>query len=256
MLSSALNTRRWPRHHVDLPVRIVIPNGPLNSTVAGRATEISGGGMALRSPLGLKPGDLMQVEFPTANPSGVVAVVRNHKDGFFGVEFLSQLPSRHRTLNKLSQTCDPKTLFAGLRRKQLEIIQVQKEIEALNLVIPLLADDKKERAESSLPHRLELDRGFVVELLSRLPSRDRTLNKSNQTCDPKTLFAGLRRKQLEIMQVQKEIEALSLAILLLADDKKEISESPLSNPSELDRRPWPSMGLKRAPHKPLQPLGS
>ena len=135
--------------------------------------------MALHSPLGLKPGDLMQVEFPTSNPVGVMAVVRNHKDDCFGVEFLSQLPSRHRTLNKLSQTCDPKTLFAGLRRKQLEI-----------------------------------------------------------------------------MQVQKEIEALSLAILLLADDKKEISESPLSNPSELDRRPWPSMGPKRAPHKPLQPLGS
>jgi hypothetical protein len=209
--------------------------------------------MALHSPLGLKPGDLMQVEFPTSNPSGVMAVVRNHKDDCFGVEFLSQLPSRHR-LNKSNQTCDPKTLLAGLRRKRVEI--TQREIEALNLVILLLADDKKERAESSLPHHFELDRSFVVELLSRLPSQDRTLNKSNQTCDPKTLLAGLRRKQLEIVQVQREIEALNLAIPLLADDQKESAESPLPHPSELDRRPWPSLGPKWAQQKPSQPLSS
>ncbi len=158
MLSSSLNTRRWPRHRVDLPVRILIPNGLLTSTVPGRATEVSGSGMALHSTLGLKPGDLMQVEFPTSNPSGVMAVVRNHKDDCFGLEFLSQLPSRDRTLNKSHQTCDLKTLLAGLRRKQLEIMQVQREIEALNLAILLLADDKRESAESSLPHGSELDR--------------------------------------------------------------------------------------------------
>jgi len=253
MLSSSLNTRRWPRHHVDLPVRIVIPNGPLTGTVAGRAIEISGSGMALHSPLGLKPGDLMQVEFPTSNPSGVMAVVRNHKDDCFGVEFLSRLPSRHRTLNKSNQTCTPKTLLAGLRRKRLQIMQVQREIEALNLAIPLLADNKKESAGSSQPHHWELDRSFVVELLSRLPSRDKTLNESNQTCDPKTLLAGLRRKQLEIMQVQTEIEALNLAILLLADDKdkKEWAGSSLPRPSELDGRPWPSLVPRRAQQNPL-----
>jgi hypothetical protein len=245
MLSSSLNTRRWPRHRVDLPVRIVIPNGRLTSAVPGRATEISGSGMALRSTLGLKPGDLMQVEFPTSNPVGVMAVVRNHKDDCFGVEFLRQLPSRDKTLNKSNHSCDPKTLLAGLHRKQLEIMQVQREIDALNLAIPLLADDKRECAESSLPHRSEL------EFLSQLPSRDKTLNKANHSCDPKTLFAGLRRKQLEIMQVQREIEALNLAIPLLADDKRECAESSLPHGSELDRRPWPSPGPKRAQQKPL-----
>jgi hypothetical protein len=256
MLSSSLNTRRWPRHRVDLPVRIVIPDGPLTSTVPGRASEISGSGMALHSPLGLKSGDLMQVEFPTSIPSGVMAVVRNHKDDCFGVEFLSRLPSRRRTVNKSNQTSDPKTLLAGLRRKQLEIRQVQREIEALNIAVLLLADDKKKCAGSSQAHRWELDRSFVMELLSRLPSRDKTLNESNQTCDPKTLLAGLRRKQLEMMQVQREIEALNLAIPLLADDKKECAESPLPHRAELDRRPWPSLGPKRAQQKPSQLLGS
>jgi hypothetical protein len=251
MLSSSLNTRRWPRHRVDLPVRIVIPDGLLTSTVAGRATEISGSGMAVHSTLGLKPGDLMQVEFPTSNPSGVMAVVRNHKDDCFGVEFLKQLTSRDITLNKSNQTCDPKTLFAGLRRKKLEIMQVQREIEALSLAIPLLADDKREGAESSLPHGSKLDRRIGVECPRQLPSRDITLNKSNQTCDPKTLLAGLHRKKLEIMQVQREIEALNLAIPLLADDKKESAEPSLPQRSELDRRPWPSPGLKPAQQKPL-----
>ena len=232
MLSSSLNTRRYPRHHVDLPVRIVVPNGLSTSTVPGRATEISGNGMALRSTLGLKPGDLMQVEFPTSNPSGVVAVVRNQRGDRFGLEFLSQMRSRDKTLNRSNQTCDPKTLWAGLRRKQLEILQVQREIEALNLAIPLLADDKRKCDESSLPHRSEL-------------------NKSNQTCDPKALWAGLRRKQLEILQVQREIEALNFAMLLLADDKRESSEPSLPHSSELDRRPWPSPGPKRTQQKPV-----
>jgi hypothetical protein len=212
--------------------------------------------MALHSTLGLKPGDLMQVEFPSSNPSGVMVVVRNHKDDCFGLEFLSQLPSRDRTLDKSNRTCDPKTLWAGLRRKQLEIMQVQREIEALNLAIPLLADDKRERAESSRPHGSELNRSLGLEFLSQQPSRDRTLNKSNQACDPKTLWAGLRRKQLEIIQVQREIEALNLAILLLSDDKRECAESSLPHGSELHRRPWPSLGPKRAQQKTVQPLGS
>jgi hypothetical protein len=144
------------------------------------------------------------------------------------------------------------TEYLRLRRKQLEIMQVQREIEALNLAVLLLADDKRECAESSLPHGSELDRSFgVVQFLSQTPSRDRTLNKSNHSCDPKTLLAGLRRKQLEIMQVQREIEALNLAILLLADDKRECAESSLPHGSELDRRPWPSLGPQRAQQKPL-----
>jgi len=36
-------------------------------------------------------------------------------------------------------------------------------------------------------------------------------------CSPQALFAGLRRKREELRQVQREIEALKLAIVLLAD---------------------------------------
>ena len=109
--------------------------------------------MAVHSGLPLKPGDLMQVHFPTSNPSGVTAVVRNRTDDCFGLEFVSQLPSGSQSPEKPRNSCDPKTLFPSLRRKQLEIRQVQKEIEALTLAILLLADDEKKTTEPSTPRR-------------------------------------------------------------------------------------------------------
>ena len=130
--------------------------------------------MAVRSTLALKLGDKMQVQFQT-NPSGVTAVVRNRKDDCFGLEFLPQLPAADRTLHQSTfvrnlagggtsesqesarHLCSPKTLLAGLRRKLLEIEQVQREIDALNLSILLLADDEKKNPESSLLRRPKLE---------------------------------------------------------------------------------------------------
>jgi hypothetical protein len=180
VLSSPLNTRRWERHHVDLPVRIVMLDGPFTSAV-GRATEISRNGMAIRSTLALKPGDLMQLQFPISNPSVVTAVVRNRKDDCFGLEFLPEPLSGDRTLNQSKVVCNP---------------------------------------------------GGGRTLESHASTR--------HSCTPKTVFAGLRRKQLEIKHVQREIEALNLAIVLLAEEEKKNPESPLSRPPQLKTRPWPA----------------
>jgi hypothetical protein len=116
--------------------------------------------MAVHSTLPLKPGDMMQLYFPTSNPSGVTAVVRNRTDDCFGLEFISQLPSGYQSPESSElprNSCSPKTLFASLRRKQLEIKQVHTEIEALNLAILLLADDEKKNPESPMPCRPNLD---------------------------------------------------------------------------------------------------
>ena len=170
MLSSPLNTRRWERHHVDLPVRLIIANGVSTSSALARATEISRNGMAVHSTLALKLGDLMQVQFPISNPSGVTAVVRNRRDNCFGLEFLPQASLGERATHEQSRpreiaakpstlpSCTPKALLAGLRRKQLEMKQLKREIEAIKLAIPLLADDEKKIPESSLPRRLELEK--------------------------------------------------------------------------------------------------
>jgi len=134
----------------------------LTTPVAARGTDISRAGMALRAAIALKPGDLMQIQFPTSAPSRVTAVVRNSAGGRLGLEFLTQLPpddaapepakallnSNLRALPVSSATsyhsCTPQTLFTGLRRKQEELRQVKREIEALHVAILLLADDERE----------------------------------------------------------------------------------------------------------------
>jgi PilZ domain-containing protein len=168
------STRRWTRHHVNLPVRIIALNGILTTPVPARGSEISRAGMALYAPVALKPGDLMRLQFPTSKPSGVNAVVRNRAGECLGLEFLSQLPPDDEAMDRsilpdsvlggsselrktVRDSCNPQALFAGLRRKQEELTQVQKEIEALNVAILLLADAQEEVSRLSRPGRLELD---------------------------------------------------------------------------------------------------
>jgi hypothetical protein len=99
----------------------------------------------------------MQLEFPTAKPLQVSAVVRNRSANCLGVEFLAQLPSneaadgRRTILNSTVSNCresreqarvtpDPEALHAGLRRKQQQLLQLRREIESLITIIPLLAE--------------------------------------------------------------------------------------------------------------------
>jgi hypothetical protein len=87
------NTRRWQRHQVKLPVRIITANDISEITVPGLTTEISQGGMALYGGVPLQPGDLMEVEFQTSNRLRVAASVRDRNGYCFGLEFLGLLPS-------------------------------------------------------------------------------------------------------------------------------------------------------------------
>jgi hypothetical protein len=87
------NTRRWQRHPVKLPVRIITANDISEIAVPGLTTEISRGGMALYGGVPLQPGDLMQVEFETSNRVRVAASIRDRNGYCFGLEFLGVLPS-------------------------------------------------------------------------------------------------------------------------------------------------------------------
>jgi len=87
------NTRRWQRHPVQLPVRIITPNEVSEITVPGLTTEISRGGMALYGGVPLQPGDLMAVEFETSNRVRIAASIRDRNGYCFGLEFLGVLPS-------------------------------------------------------------------------------------------------------------------------------------------------------------------
>jgi hypothetical protein len=76
-MSGTLNTRRWQRQEVDLPVCVAGFNGTSGPVVCGRATEISEGGMAVYAGVDLKPNDLMQIEFQAPLRTRVTAIVRN-----------------------------------------------------------------------------------------------------------------------------------------------------------------------------------
>lgn len=93
-----VNTRRWPRHQVDMPVSVVLLNGMSRMVVPGRATEISEGGMAFYAGMiHPKPGDLMEVEFQAPSYARVAGIIRNRACFCFGVEFLTPLPPDKET---------------------------------------------------------------------------------------------------------------------------------------------------------------
>lgn len=174
--------RRWPRYKVELPVRVTALNGVLTTPVTARGSAISRAGMALHGCVALNPGDLMELQFPIAEPSRFSAVVRNRNGNCLGLEFVSQVL--------------PDTDAAADQSRSLP---------GSVLVEPL-------KSPKSLP----------------------------DSCTPQTLYAGLRRKQDELKQLKKEIEVLSVAILLLAEDEKDLCKHPIPGRLEPDIRPWPS----------------
>ena len=155
MNTSATNTRRWQRHPMDLPVR-VLPCSRLPAiAMTGRGTELSHGGMALYTGIDLEPNDLIEVEFLVSDPLRVMATVRNRSGYYFGLEFLAILPGQASGLPKNrppalpaeiagnENIADPlliKKVFAALHRKALEIKRVQQEIDALLTAAVLLAE--------------------------------------------------------------------------------------------------------------------
>lgn len=192
------NTRRWPRYEIDLPVRIIGVNGILTTPVMARGSDISRAGMALHASLALNPGDMMQLQFPTAEPSRVNAIVRHRRGDLLGLEFLSQLPPDDDTKRQITSMPNPvshqQTIAKAAPNTALKPISVLKKTAPAN---------------------------------------------GHAGCTPNQLFAGLRRKQEEFRQLEKEIELLSVAILLLAEDDSEIGTLPTPRRPESENRPWP-----------------
>ena len=86
-------TRRWPRHHVNVPVMVVTAPKQVRREVAAIATELNEGGLALCTDIDLNIGDLVEIVFVVsccALPLKFKGVVRNrHRYGcYYGIEFL------------------------------------------------------------------------------------------------------------------------------------------------------------------------
>jgi len=84
--------RRWRRHKVDVPIRVIIRRPDKTSLFDGRGNELSEGGMALTAGVELRPGATIDIEF-TPPYSGLpirhTGVVRNRTGYRYGIEFLA-----------------------------------------------------------------------------------------------------------------------------------------------------------------------
>lgn len=83
-----INTRRWPRFHVHLPVLIAAETADSQIAIPGMVSAISRSGMEVYGGVPLRPGDLMEVEFRTAGTVRIAGIVRNRSGYCFGMEFL------------------------------------------------------------------------------------------------------------------------------------------------------------------------
>jgi hypothetical protein len=117
------NTRRWQRHQVKLPVRIITINDVATIAVPGLTTEISQGGMSLYGGVSLQPGDLMEVEFQTPGLLRVAGAVRDRNGYCFGLEFATLLPGEETepatpdfaaTINQQISVAGPNLLTDGV----------------------------------------------------------------------------------------------------------------------------------------------
>jgi len=83
----AINTRRWPRYHVHLPVFIAVKAEDGSVAVPGLVSEVSRSGMELYGGVDLHPGDVMEVEFQAPGGVRIAGIVRNRSGYCFGLEF-------------------------------------------------------------------------------------------------------------------------------------------------------------------------
>lgn len=86
---NSINTRRWPRYHVHLPVLIAVNPKTPNIVVPGLICELSRSGMEIYGGVNRQPGEEMEIEFETSGGATVrvAGIVRNRTGFCFGIEF-------------------------------------------------------------------------------------------------------------------------------------------------------------------------
>jgi hypothetical protein len=84
--------RRWPRHSIDIPLRVVAGARAPSVEVPGHGTEINEGGVTVDAKVELRVGDEVEVEllppdFPNT-PIRLRGAIRHGAGSHYGVEFL------------------------------------------------------------------------------------------------------------------------------------------------------------------------
>jgi hypothetical protein len=206
-MSATLNTRRWQRQEVDLPVCVAGFNGTSGPVVRGRATEISEGGMAVYAGVDLKPNDLMQVEFQ-APRTRLTAVVRNRSGYCFGLEFLTPLPvdgeqniSTRQSPRDPASAPEPNLTSPAAQRISKEA-QVAKGSAVAYLVMAKVLQNAGKQAEA----QKALEQALVCFVQSR--------------------NAHLKAKEIEMNRLRAQIDALRTVTPLLQDSQRQDRVDP------------------------------
>jgi hypothetical protein len=86
------NTPRWPRFHLDVPIRVIVHTESKTSVISGRGNELSEDGMCLTAGVELRLGDETEIEFTppySGAPIRIRGVVRNRSGYRYGMEFVA-----------------------------------------------------------------------------------------------------------------------------------------------------------------------
>jgi hypothetical protein len=173
-LRRPVNTRRWPRFHVHLPVSIASIAGSSAITVPGLVSELSQGGMELYGGVHRRPGELLEVEFHTSESLKIAGIIRNRSGYCFGLEFLS--------LTRSSLPDATRSELPGQTRQ---------------LDLSLLGLEPATSAENSgpMPDEAALAELFLVRHDNYLRARDLIIKR-------------LRQRALEMRRFRQEMEML------------------------------------------------
>lgn len=95
--------RRWSRHNLDVPIRLIATLPGQVKIVSGRGRDISEGGMMVFAGIELRVDEIVEVEFtpPFGGPLRVAASVRNRTGYYYGLEFLRDSDEDLRSANRL-----------------------------------------------------------------------------------------------------------------------------------------------------------
>ncbi|MGZ4787940.1 MAG: PilZ domain-containing protein [Terriglobales bacterium] len=88
-----INTRRYRRYRLDVPVRVIVHSEEKTRIIHGRGHELNEGGLAVNAGVELEVADEVEVEFTpayTGQPLRARAVVKNRNGYRYGLAFLTE----------------------------------------------------------------------------------------------------------------------------------------------------------------------
>ena len=93
--SQIINTRRYRRYKLDVPVRVIVHSDEKTRIINGRGNELNEGGLAVSAGVELEVNDIIEVEFTpayTGQPLRARAAVKDRAGYKYGLEFLTETP--------------------------------------------------------------------------------------------------------------------------------------------------------------------